>query len=97
MGGRVAGVALIAALLAGCCHVPDPMPCPAPAGELLVAPQRLPAAPAGPMSRAGAVKLWLQHIEAYELQRDRYGRLQQWGQAQCQWPAPVAATKPSAG
>lgn len=42
----------------------------------------------GPLTQGEAIATWLNHIQLYEIQRARYARLQAWGQAQCQWPAP---------
>jgi hypothetical protein len=90
MIGRLAALGLTGALLAGCAHTPEPAPtqCPAPAGELLVKPQRLPAIPPGPLTQGQAIATWLNHIQLYEIQRSRYARLQAWGQTQCAWPTP---------
>lgn len=97
--GRMVTAGLTAALLAGCAHTPEPSPvlCPTPAGELLVTPERLAPVPAGPLTQADAIRLWLEHIRSYEILRDRHARLQAWGQAQCQWPAPGPATRQGAG
>lgn len=90
MGSKAAVVGLTAALLAGCMHRPEPaaVQCPTPPGELLVTPGRLPAIRPGPLTQGEAIANWLNHIQLYEIQRARYARLQAWGQAQCQWPAP---------
>jgi hypothetical protein len=77
----------VAGALTGCAHQADTVKvnCPTPPGSLLVAPERLPAIKPGPLSRQAAIKIWLEHIKLYELQRDRYRRLQDWGATQCEW------------
>jgi len=81
---------LTALLLAGCA-TPKPVApqrCPTPPGELLVKPQPLPEIKQKTLNQSQAVAIWLNQIQLFELQRDRYSRLQKWGTTQCKWSAP---------
>jgi hypothetical protein len=82
------GVLLLA--LAGCATPPAVIPqrCPTPPGELLVKPQALPEIKQKTLNQPQAMAIWLNQIQLFELQRDRYSRLQKWGATQCKWSAP---------
>jgi len=83
-------LALTALLLAGCA-TPKPVTpqrCPTPPGELLVKPQPLPEIKQKTLNQSQAMAIWLNQIQLFELQRDRYSRLQKWGTTQCKWSAP---------
>ena len=90
MTNKTLAILLVAGVLAGCAHKAEPLTidCPTPPGELLVAPERLPAIKPGPLTRQAAITAWLNHIGLYEVQRDRYRRLQEWGVKQCNWASP---------
>ena len=82
------GVLLLS--LAGCAtpQAVQPQRCPTPPGELLVRPQSLPEIKQKTLNQSQAMAIWLNQIQLYELQRDRYSRLQKWGTTQCKWSAP---------
>lgn len=83
-------IVLVALLLSGCA-TPKPLMlerCPTPPGELLVKPQPLPEIKQKTLNQSQAMAIWLNQIQLFELQRDRYSRLQKWGTTQCKWSAP---------
>jgi len=81
---------LVSLSLAGCVtpKAVPPQRCPTPPGELLVKPQPLPEIRQKTLSQSQAMAIWLNQIQLFELQRDRYFRLQKWGTTQCKWSAP---------
>jgi len=83
-------LALVCLSLAGCATPPavQPQRCPTPPGELLVKPQPLPEIKQKTLNQSQAMAIWLNQIQLYEIQRDRYSRLQKWGATQCKWSAP---------
>lgn len=83
-------IVLVALLLSGCAtpQPVQPQRCPTPPGELLVKPQPLPEIKQKTLNQSQAMAIWLNQIQLFELQRDRYSRLQKWGTTQCTWSAP---------
>ena len=81
---------LVSLSLAGCAtpKAVTPQRCPTPPGELLVKPQPLPEIRQKTLNQSQAMAIWLNQIQLYEIQRDRYSRLQKWGTTQCKWSAP---------
>ena len=81
---------LVCLSLAGCVtpKAVQPQRCPTPPGELLVKPQPLPEIKQKTLNQSQAMAIWLNQIQLYEIQRDRYSRLQKWGTTQCKWSAP---------
>ncbi len=81
---------LVSLSLAGCATPKPVIPqrCPTPPGELLVKPQPLPEIKQKTLNQSQAMAIWLNQIQLYEIQRDRYSRLQKWGTTQCKWSAP---------